>query len=513
MTKAIIAAGHEATANAAARVIADGGNAFDGICAALCAATVAEPVLASLGGGGFLQARPAGDAPILIDFFVQTPRRRAPMDGLDFYPILADFGDTTQEFHIGLGAMATPGAIAGLFAIQRRLCRLPAAALIEPARSLAADGVVINQFQHRIARIVEPILRAHPKVFAQHASRQDPDRLAEPGERLRRPELAEALATLARSGPGILHQGEWGEHLARDCARLGGHLSAEDLAAYRVVERTPLAIQYREARLHLNPPPSIGGMLLGLTFDLLASAGSPGDGFASAGQRHRLASAMRLVQEARADFTAGPQEPERGLDPTLIERYRALMADAAVFTRGTTQISIADAEGNLASLTLSNGEGAGYALPGTGITMNNMLGEQDLNPTGLHHWPLDQRISSMMCPTLVEDSGGAWIVTGSSGSNRIRSAILQVLCNLIEFDLPLAEAVAAPRIHFEDGRLHIEPPVDQDVLHALARKWPDILVFRDRSVFFGGAHSVRIHTSGRLEGAGDVRRGGVVRRV
>lgn len=512
MSKAIIAAGHEATADAAARVIAEGGNAFDGLCAALCAATVAEPVLASLGGGGFLQAKPAGAAPMLIDFFVQTPRERAPTDGLDFYPILADFGDTTQEFHIGLGAMATPGAIAGLFAIQRRLCRLSPAQLLEPARLLAKDGVVINPFQHRIARIVEPILRAHPAVFARYASQQDPARLAAPGERLHQNELAESLATLGDTGAAIIHGGEWGDRLARDCARLGGHLRAADLAAYRVIERTPLAVPYRGTRLHLNPPPSIGGLLLGLTLDLLASTGPPVARFGSARHRHRLATAMRLTQNARTDIAAAASAG-RGLDSALLAGYRALMADNAVFTRGTTQISIADADGNLASLTLSNGEGAGYLLPGTGIMMNNMLGEQDLNPNGFHLWPTDRRISSMMCPTLVEHADGGWTVTGSGGSNRIRSAILQVLCNLVDLGLPLADAVAAPRIHFEDGRLNVEPPIDEKVLHALARAWPDILVFRDRSVFFGGAHSVSIDARGKLDGAGDPRRGGVVRRV
>jgi gamma-glutamyltranspeptidase/glutathione hydrolase len=145
--------------------------------------------------------------------------------------------------------------------------------------------------------------------------------------------------------------------------------------------------------------------------------------------------------------------------------------------------------------------------------MNNMLGEQDLNPCGFHRWPLNQRISSMMCPTLVAHPDGGWTVTGSSGSNRIRSAILQVLCNIIDLDLPLEEAVAAPRIHLEDGRLSIEPPADREVLAALARDWPDLLLFREPSVFFGGAHSVAIDANGRLSGAGDNRRGGVVRRA
>jgi gamma-glutamyltranspeptidase/glutathione hydrolase len=513
MTRGIIAAGHEATAGAAAEVMAAGGNAFDGICAALCAAGVAEPVLASLGGGGFLLAHPAGAEPVLMDFFTQTPRQRAAPETLDFFPVVADFGDTTQEFHIGLGAMAVPGAIAGLFAIQQRLCRLPAADLLEPARRLAADGVVINPFQHRIARIVEPILRARPEYFALHASRRDPGRLAEPGERIRQPELASALETLARDGAGVLHGGPWGERLAADCAAHGGHLRLDDLTGYQVVERAPLALDYRDARLYLNPPPSIGGLLMGLTLDLLAAAGAPVRAFGSSAHRQRLARAMHLTQQARLDAAAKRREVADGLDPALTARYRELMCDGARFRRGTTQISIADADGNLASLTLSNGEGTGYLLPGTGIVMNNMLGEEDLNPHGFHRWPLDRRISSMMCPTLVRHADGGWTVTGSSGSNRIRSAILQVLCNLIDLGMPLDEAVAAPRIHVEDGRLNIEPPVPPDVLADLARDWPDLIAFREPNVFFGGAHSVAIGAGGELGGAGDNRRGGVVLEV
>lgn len=516
MTRAIIAAGHPATASAAAAVLGAGGNAFDGIAAALAAACVAEPVLASLAGGGFLLARPAAAAPRCLDFFAQTPRQRADPAGLDFRPVLADFGDTTQEFHIGLGAVATPGAIAGLFAIIDGLCRLPAADLLEPARRLAADGVVVTPFQHRLAQIVEPILRARPEVFAGHASRRDPTRLAEPGERLPQPELAAALAELARDGAGLLHGGPWGERLAGLCAGHGGHLTTADLAGYRVVERPPLTLGYRDARLFLNPPPSIGGLLIGLALDLLASADRPGAPFGSAAHRHWLATAMRLTQEARSEAGIGLDGADAAddrLDAGLVARYRQAMRAAAVCRRGTTQISIADADGNLASLTLSNGEGTGWLLPGTGIVLNNMLGEEDLNPAGFHRWPADRRIRSMMCPTLVAHADGGWTVTGSSGSNRIRSAILQVLSNRIDLGMPLGEAVDAPRIHVEGGLLSIEPPVAPGLLDALAADWPRIHAWRAPSVFFGGAHSVAIGADGALTGAADPRRGGVVQQV
>jgi len=276
---------------------------------------------------------------------------------------------------------------------------------------------------------------------------------------------------------------------------------------HRVERRDPLAASYRDARLYLNPPPSLGGLLIHLTLDLLSQQRLDGVCFGSLAHRHLLASAMRLTQDLRA------ATGDTGLDPALLGRYRALMRGTTLFRRGTTQISIADADGNLASMTLSNGEGAGYLLPGTGIMMNNMLGEEDLNPGGFHQWAPDQRIGSMMCPTLVAHAGGGWSVLGSSGSNRIRSAIVQVLSNLIDLGMPLHEAVDAARIHVENGTLNLEPPCGGALVDALREHWPDILAWSAPSVFFGGAHSVAIAADGSLSGAGDGRRGGVVRRV
>jgi gamma-glutamyltranspeptidase/glutathione hydrolase len=186
------------------------------------------------------------------------------------------------------------------------------------------------------------------------------------------------------------------------------------------------------------------------------------------------------------------------------------MRREALFPRGTTQISVADGEGNLASLTLSNGEGCGYVLPGTGIVMNNMLGEEDINPYGFHRWPRDRRISSMMSPTFLAMTDGTWVATGSSGSNRIRSAILQVLVNRVDYGLPLIAAVAAPRIHYEGDLLNLEPPIAAETLEALGDAWPRMSLWKAPSVFFGGAHSIERAPDGILEGAADPRRGGVV---
>lgn len=515
MPRAIIAAGHPETAAAAAAVIADGGNAFDGAVAALAAACVAEPLLASLGGGGFLHARPAGDAPVVYDFFTQTPRHKAPTAGLDFHAVHVDYGDATQEFHIGRGAIATPGVLAGLCMVQQELCLLPIGKLLAPARRLAEQGVVVNSFQHGFARVLEPILRADAGTLALYASPADPSRIATVGERVPWPDFAAALGQIALAGPALLHDGPWAERLAADC-RVGGHLTSADLAGYQVARRAPLGIDYRDAQLHLNPPPSAGGALLSLTLELLAQAPCHDIGFGTPQHRLLLAEAMAATAELRACLA-----PEQTADGTLRSgqlgrfqvRLAALGLGRPMCRRGTTQISIADTDGNLASLTLSNGEGAAYVLPGTGIAMNNMLGEADLAGGGFHRWPEDRRLGSMMCPTLVAHADGGWTITGSSGSNRIRSAILQVLVNRIDLHMPLDQAVAAPRLHLEDGIMSLEPPVAEETLAALAARWPDPRVWRAQNLFFGGAHSVGIDAAGRLHGAGDGRRGGVVRLV
>jgi gamma-glutamyltranspeptidase/glutathione hydrolase len=507
--KGAIAAGHEMTAEAAATVLAAGGNAFDAAVSACFAACVAEPVLASLGGGGFLLAKPVAQPALVYDFFAQTPHRPRRPQETELYPISVDFGDATQEFHIGMGSIATPGAIAGMFAVQRELCRMPMRELITPASEFARDGLVLTPFQYRLARIVEPILRASEAAFAPHASPQAPERLAEPGETLRQPDLADSLEALSEEGEDIFYRGAWGERLIADCAAGGGHLVEEDLAAYRVVRRKPLSTAYRGESILINPSPALGGPLILFALRLLDQIDLRAHRRGSASHIHALATAMDLTQRLRRE---GATETDPGSDP-LAARLIDTMRKHPLFPRGTTQISIADAEGNLASLTLSNGEGAGYVLPGTGIVLNNMLGEEDINPQGFHRWPQDRRLSSMMSPTLLARPDGSWVVTGSSGSNRIRSAILQVVVNLVDFGLPLSEAVAAPRIHFEDDLLNLEPPVDDDTLSALATHWPKLRRWNQLSVFFGGAHSVLRTASHVLEGAADPRRGGAVRLV
>jgi len=490
-----VACGHEVTAAAAREVLEDGGNAFDAAVAAACAACVAEPVLCSLGGGGYLLASPAGREPVAYDFFVDTPRCKRASVELDLHPIEADFGPATQQFHIGMGAVATPGMVAGLFAVHRDLCRLPMERLVEPAVRAAREGVLVNALQAYIFEVVSPIYVATDEARSVYGPTRDG--LPGDGQRFTQPELAATFEWLAREGPDLFYRGELGHRLVEACAGGGGQLTREDLACYEVVRRTPLKARHGAAQVLTNPPPSRGGILIAFALRLLHQAPIVDRARWTAW----LAEAMRLTNLARVEGDAAL------LDPALLERYRAELMSRPGCNRGTTHISVMDGEGNVAGVSLSNGEGCGHLLPGTGVMLNNMLGEEDLNPGGFQRWAPGTRMASMMAPTLIEWPGRR-AVLGSGGSNRIRSAILQVATRLVDFGMDPAAAVAAPRLHVEGDLLSIEPGFDAAEEAALEGTGLAIERWQAPNLFFGGVHVVMQGPEGRVA-AGDPRRGGV----
>ncbi|MES9834348.1 MAG: gamma-glutamyltransferase [Candidatus Thiodiazotropha sp. DIVDIV] len=508
--KGVVAAGHTETAQAATDILRTGGNAFDAAIAAMLTACVAEPVLASLGGGGFLTARAKDKSPQVFDFFANTPKRKSPEQDLDFYPIEADFGTASQTFHIGLGSMATPGFVRGLFSIHKHHGQLPLSELFQPAIERAKNGIVINQFQDLIATIVGPILRATPESMTLNASPSEKTRLISEGECHKQPELADFLDALQHEGEALFYNGEAGQSLIKACQQQGGHLCQDDLSDYQVVVRKPLLYTYRDAQLFTNPLPSVGGTLIAFALGLIAHHTKQTETINHGSALRLLARTMQFTQQVRQENNLSMAQI---LNPDIAEAYQNKMKRGGLSRRGTTQISIADADGNLASMTLSNGEGCGYIIPHTGIMMNNMLGEEDLNPGGFHKWPVDSRLASMMSPTLVISKNGDALVTGSGGSNRIRSAVLQVILNQLDHQMPLAEAVSHPRIHFENNLLSIEPGLDKTLFEDLLDEFEHQQHWKQKNLFFGGAHSVMLDHKGNLSGAGDERRGGVSHRV
>jgi gamma-glutamyltranspeptidase/glutathione hydrolase len=494
-----VAAGHDATAAAAVEILADGGNAFDAVVAALAASFVVEPALSSPGGGGFLMAHPVGAEPRVLDFFTQTPGRAAPERGagLDFLPLNADFGPATQEFHVGCAAAAVPGMVPGLCAIQRELARLPLARLLAPAVAMARAGVPMAPLQAHIIEVIAPILtltEAARAVFA--AETGDAGRTIAAGCARPMRALADTLEALGREGERLFRDGPVAQAMVAMCQD-GGLLAADDLARYAVEWRRPLERRFAGARVLTNPPPSAGGALI--AFGLALAEGGmvgPGD----------LATIMHLTTEARdaTGLNLGIDEARVSalLDETALARWRALKRG------GTTHVSVLDGEGNAAAATVSNGEGCGHMVPGTGFMLNNMLGEQDLNPAGFFRWAPDTRVASMMAPTLAERPDGRVLALGSGGSNRIRTALLQVLCAVLARGESLDRAVAAPRLHVERGHLDIEAGWPEEVVAALTTAWPDHRVWPDRSMFYGGVHAVERAADGTLIAVGDPRRGG-----
>ena len=512
--KGAVACGHPATAAAAREILEAGGNAFDAALAAFCAATVAEPVLCSLGGGGFLMAQPAAGEARLYDFFVQTPRRRRPVEELDFYPILADFGTATQEFHIGLGAMGTPGAIEGLFAVHRDLASLPMTRLAAPAVRLARDGLVLREIDAYVFRVVGPVLLAEAESRAIFTGADG--ELLGAGEVHRQPDLADSLEALAHEGTALFTEGELAQRLIAACREAGGQLGAEDLSAYRVARRRPLERNYRGARILTNPPPSSGGILVAFALALLAEHDLGALGFGTPEHMALLTRVMASTNRARVEsrlheaLSEAEEESAAGhlLDPRLLASYAREVAGLPQSARGTTHISVLDSAGNLAALSLSNGEGCGTVLPGSGIMLNNMLGEEDLNPQGFHAWPENSRISSMMAPSIATHPDGSVAALGTGGSNRIRTSILQVLCNMIDFDLDANQAVSAPRLHFESGLANLEQDFAAETRAAVAAVAEEIMDWPRHSFFYGGVHTVMRAADGRVTAAGDPRREG-----
>ena len=489
-----VACGHPVTAAAATEVLRDGGNAFDAVVAAQCAACVCEPILASLAGGGFLLAHPASGDPVLYDFFVQTPLAKQVPDSLDFYDIEVDFGGVRQEFHIGVGAAATPGYVRGLFDVHADLCRLPMARLMQPAIDAARTGVRVTPLQAYMLDTVAPICCANEDVRGVYAA--GGERPLGEGDILRQGELAASFEALRDEGADVFYAGEMAASLVELC-RAGGQIRPGDLASYRTIRREPLALRYRGARIATNPLPSTGGVLIALTLGLLEDTEPETETRRIA----NLADAMRLTNQARLESGTVAE-----FDAELVARYRDAMQGRAQARRGTTHISVADGEGNLAAMTVSNGEGCGRFIPGTGIPLNNMLGEEDINPGGFHNWTPDSRLASMMAPTFVETADQR-LVLGTGGSKRIRSAIVQAIDHLVRAGLSPDAAVGAPRLHVEGDLLNLESGFTPETESLLEDAFDDVEHWGRRNLFFGGVH-IAGEQHGRFLAIGDPRRGG-----
>ena len=498
-----VAAGHPATAEAGAWALREGGNAIDAAIAAVLASVVAESPLTGLGAGGYMLVHRGAAESVVLDFFVAAPGLGDVERSSELVPVDIDFGGTVQVFNIGAASCGVPGVPAGLAEASRRFGSMPLSELARPAVGLARDGVVVNSQQAYLYDLLAPILTHEPAGAAIYAPG---GRVLRAGERFSSAELGDAIEQFGAEGAEPFYRGEIAQRICSWVLDRGGTLSPADLAAYAPIAREPVRASYVGRDVLSNAPPSPGGMLIAFVLSLLDRLGRS-DPVA-------VVAAMEQAQAARDEhFLEGLYEDgfaERFLASARLDvafdACAALAEPPGGALGSTTHVTAVDGDGLCASVTCSNGTGSGLIVPGTGVHVNNMLGEEDLNPLGFHATRPGRRMPSMMSPSLALRDGEVELVLGSAGSNRIRSAILQTMIRVLVDGLPAAAAVSAPRLHFEAGVVHAEPGVE---VGALRRAGREVAVWNAPNLYFGGVNAVvRDPETGALDAAGDPRRGG-----
>jgi len=460
-----ISAGHQKTLETAKEILHAGGNAFDAAIAAHLTMFVAEPCMASAGGGGFAMTYQPQHGMHFIDFFCHTPIQNKRAEQSEFYPIEVDFGKDTEQFYIGAGSVATPGTMAGLFHLLAKFGSMPFKELAAIPMQHAREGVAVDKFHAIDFGLLQPILSLHPvgrDIFC-HANAMKKE-----GDLIRLPRMVDFLEYMISEGQEGFYQGEIGARIAAQQAEYNGLLTRADFENYKVNESKPLSFDYRSQRIHTAAYPSLGGVLLA---NYLASVQTHG----------KRKTIKRLVQNI-LDINYQVQEFDRHYAADYMSIWKGRLS-----TKGTSHFNILDKWGNAIALTTSIGEGNGTFIEGTQMQLNNMLGELFLLPAGAHSWLANQRLNSMMTPTLVTDHQcNLRMVLGSGGASRIPFALGQGLQYVYEDQLSLEKAIEAPRMHFHDQKLQAE-------FSAALRGESDknIKFWEQKHMFFGGINAIQ----------------------
>jgi len=453
-----IAGGHHNTVDSAHNILKLGGNAFDAAIAGVFSSMSCEYLYTGAASGGAMLVKKNGSSPQIIDFFVETPAIN-PAKVKDFKTIHADFGGTKQEFNIGVGSVGIPGTLPGLIQIHKNYGSLPFSVLVEQAVDLAKNGCSISQNQEYLSEVLSPVISSSKtlkSIFTKRGS------LLKKGDSFFNKDFGSFLEQFLYEDANKFYKHEVCP-LFYSALKKGGIISLKDLQEYTPKKRDPLKMLYRNYNIFMNPLPSTGGRLI----------------------NRGLGELRELNHVSRKDIESA--------------LYKIKTVKEKDMVGSTTHISIIDKENNVASVTTTNGVGAGFIIPGTGIMPNNMLGEKHLNLYGFHNWKSKQRIPSNICPTLIVDNNQNLITLGSAGSSRIISATISVITNLINNGMSLKEAISKPRIHLEGSALHCEPHI-----HHPEYQTKNVVLWEEKSMYFGGVNACSLSDS-----VADERRSGV----
>lgn len=489
------------SADAGASIARAGGNAVDAAIAAMLVAMTTEPGVCGLGGGGFITIWPNDAAPVTIDAYAAMPGRgREPDAPFRMWDAEFNYGGRLVT-RVGHGSVAVPGALAGLSVAAERYGSLPWHVLCEPVIDIAERGFPLPAAsRYYLEGAAEVIYDWHPESYRAF---HDGDRLLEAGENVIIDGFADAMRHIAEHGAATLYTGELAALLVSEMENGGGRLTAEDLAGYEVFVRAPYIENVNGWHMATNPGPAVGGATLLALIHLLEE---PPLGDWTAEALARFAHIQQFVLGyRRTKLDAAPDRIEAvlGLIGMLDERTLR----SALGSPSTVHISAADMSGNVCSSTMSAGYGSGLTIPGTGLWLNNSLGEVELNPTDVTPQPGD-RLLSNMAPTVARKDTGSTLAIGSPGADRITTALAMTIANVILRDIPLQAAVDHPRLHveFADGeaRAAYEPGLDVSRIDIPCRS------FDGPHMYFGGVAAAARTRTGDLTGAADPRRSGGV---
>ncbi len=495
---AVAATGEQALA-AGLGVAADGGNAVDAALAAAFVSLATEPGMVSFGGGAYVAVWPADKGPTVIDGNVAMPGRDGDpaRRGHGLRDVFTAYGGGVT-MQAGAGSVATPGLVPALGVAHERHARLGWDRLLSPAVSAARDGYPMSPAAARYLVYTADNLFADDAEAHRLVTRPD-GRVLDPGEPARNPLLADVLTQLGRDGSELFTTGAVGRALVDAMTAGGGLITAADLATYEPLERAAYQRDIGEWRIGLNPAPSIGGVTLAV---MLGELGRRGDWSWSDAIEVQLAvlGYRRSVHDLSPDLEADGLRLLAAVDEYGLSALRG--------SSSTAHVSAVDGDGNACAITMSSGYGAGLCIPGTGILLNNCLGEMELNRRGLHALEPGTRLASNMAPTVGRAADGRALAIGSPGADRITTALMLVLGQALLHEADLADAIAAPRVHIRIGETEPTVEYEQDtaLAAAVAATGLPSVTYDERHMYFGGVGAALLRADNELLAAGDLRR-------
>lgn len=513
MVQVAIAAGSQIAADAGAAIADQGGNAVDATLAAALVSMGTDLGVIALGAGGFLTIWPPNETPVVIDGYAEMPGRGMPPErvGQSTQQISFDYGGPISNV-VGHGTVATPGMFAGLGMASAQYGEIAWPDVVAPSIHWAEAGFPLT------GGAAEYLTHAHAAIFGWQPESYDalhPEGGCwQAGDLVQIPGLAESLAQIAREGTDICYQGELGRRIAEEIQAHGGLLTLTDLDAYQAQARSPIRLQYGAWDLATNPAPAIGGACLGALL-LLHEGGRSTKSPHRSDQQWDAAAVQdwieiqQMVLDYRCQRLEGKIENAKAIAQLLEIAYHR--GHEGLKSPSTIHISAVDSSGLACSLSASAGYGSGVLVPGTGIWLNNSLGEVDLYPQGLQGVPAGTRLASNMAPTIARHQDGTVLAIGSPGASRITTALAQVLTNFMRLEMDLETAISHPRLHVERLEESLAVAFETGLPLAVNDRWIP-RQFPALSMYFGGVQAALFEPHAGLYAVADPRRrGGVAR--